>query len=155
MSRGSKTLKIGESIMDNYEFKKANYAFQEYLLDYGPQEARHYSEEYEEGLEAINPREIATKNLEPGAYKNLRILEDFFYFNTNKLAFNVKLEPVDVREVIGANSIKWEPSDAQCIDILEAAYRKTDEVGLSESAILQSIETAILWAVEEQLEELN
>ena len=129
--------------MDNYEFKKANYALQEYLLDYGPQEARHYSEEYsEDGIEAINPREIATKNLEPGAYKNLRILEDFFYFYSNK--FNLTLEPVDVRAVIEADNIKWKPSDAQCIDILEHAYRKTDEVGLSESAIL--------WAIEEQLD---
>jgi|21_taG_2_1085346.scaffolds.fasta_scaffold106934_2 hypothetical protein len=75
--------------MDNYEFKKANYALQEYLLDYMPQEARHYSEEYsEDGLEEINPREIATKNLESGAYKNLRILEDFFYFHTNKSDFD-------------------------------------------------------------------
>lgn len=134
--------------MDNYEFRKANYALQEYLLDYMPQEARHYSEEYsEDGVEEINPREIATKNLEPGAYKNLRILEDFFYFYTNKLAFNLTLEPIDVRAVIDANNIKWEPSDAQCIDILEVAYKRTDEVGLSESVIL--------WAVEEQLEELN
>ena len=130
--------------MNNHEFRKANHAFQQYLFDYGPQEARHYSEEYSaDGDEAIKPRKIATKNLEPHAYKNLRILEDFFYFSTNKLAFNLTLEPVDVRAVIEANNIKWKPSDAQCIDILEEASRKS-EIGLSESDIL--------WAIEEQLD---
>lgn len=69
-----------------------------------------------------------------------------------KLQFNVTLEPVDVRAVIDANNIKWKPTDVQCIDILEEAYKKTDEVGLSESSILQSIETAIVWAIEEQLD---
>ena len=61
-----------------------------------------------------------------------------------KNIFTITLEPVDVRAVIEANSIKWKPSDAQCIDILEEAYRKTDEVGLSESDIL--------WAIEKQLD---
>ena len=58
--------------------------------------------------------------------------------------FTITLEPVDVRAVIAANNIKWKPTDAQCIDILEEAYQTTDEVGLSESAIL--------WAIEEQLD---
>ena len=141
--------------MTNYEIRKANYALQEYLLDYGPQEARKYSEEYSDisdPYDGINPREISTENLEPHAYRNLRILEDFFYCYTNKLSFNLTLEPMDVLAVIEANSIKWKPTDAQCIDILERAYRKTDEVGLSESSILQSIETAIVWAIEEQLD---
>ena len=57
--------------------------------------------------------------------------------------FNMTLEPVDVRAVIDANDIKWKPSDAQCIDILEEASRKS-EIGLSESDIL--------WAIEEQLD---
>ncbi len=61
-----------------------------------------------------------------------------------KNIFTITLEPMDVLAVIEANSIKWKPTDAQCIDILEVAYRKTDEVGLSESAIL--------WAIEEQLD---
>ncbi len=64
-----------------------------------------------------------------------------------KFKFNITLEPVDVRAVIDANSIKWKPTDAQCIEILEEAYRKTDEVGLSESSIL--------WAIEKRLEKLN
>jgi hypothetical protein len=57
--------------------------------------------------------------------------------------FNITLEPVDVRAVIEANNIKWKPSDAQCIDILEEASRKS-KIGLSESDIL--------WAIEEQLD---
>ena len=61
-----------------------------------------------------------------------------------KFKFNITLEPVDVRAVIDANSIKWKPTDAQCIEILEEAYRKTDEVGLSESSIL--------WAIEKRLD---
>jgi len=61
-----------------------------------------------------------------------------------KNIFTITLEPMDVLAVIEANSIKWKPTDAQCIDILEVAYRKTDEVGLSESSIL--------WAIEEQLD---
>ena len=61
-----------------------------------------------------------------------------------KNILTITLEPMDVLAVIEANSIKWKPTDAQCIDILEVAYRKTDEVGLSESAIL--------WAIEEQLD---
>ncbi len=131
--------------MDNYEFRKALYALQKCLLDYGPQEARHYSEEYSDPTDpydGINPRKISTENLEPHAYKNLRILEDFFY--TYELSFNLTLEPVDVHAVLDANNIKWKPTNAQCLDILEVAYRKTDEVGLSESAIL--------WAIEEQLD---
>jgi len=64
-----------------------------------------------------------------------------------KNIFTITLEPVDVRAVIDANNIKWKPTDAQCIDILEEAYRiscKTNEVGLSESTIL--------WAIEEHLD---
>ena len=61
-----------------------------------------------------------------------------------KNILTITLEPMDVLAVIEANSIKWKPADAQCSDILEVAYRKTDEVGLSESAIL--------WAIEEQLD---
>ena len=61
-----------------------------------------------------------------------------------KNIFTITLKPVDVRAVLDANNINWTPTDAQCFDILEVAYRKTDEVGLSESSIL--------WAVEEQLD---
>jgi len=133
--------------MTNDEIRKASLTLQEYLLGNGDhhdlREARHYSEWYGDGLEEINPREIATENLEPHAYKNLRRLEDFFHRYHPQFKFNMTLEPVDVRAVIEANDIKWKPSDAQCLDILEEAYRKS-EIGLSASDIL--------WAIEEQLD---
>ena len=76
-----------------------------------------------------------------GLSKTLKTGESIMAFF--KLQFNMTLEPVDVRAVIEANNIKWKPSDAQCIDILEEAYRKS-EIGLSASDIL--------WAIEEQLD---
>ena len=59
-----------------------------------------------------------------------------------ELQFNVTLEPADVRAVIEVYNIKWKPSDAQCIDILEEAYRKC----------VSRINSDILWAIEEQLD---